>query len=183
MRQVEVAEQAARAKSIAWLQADEDPNDAVPVLSFENGNEIVQHMVKWCGDEKPSDWFALYAVETNDGHYHLLLMPQLDKIIQKRLDDGNTMNDDDKIAFIPLGIRAEISDFSREILNKLPPVVTIGILDAKHSLFDNFEDIVHWFEFELKQVEVGAVSGALQANGSIIMPKLGAEIVRDFGVK
>lgn len=160
-----------------WLKDDER---AVPVLIFENGNKIADHLKEW-SEGNPKDWFTLFALETDDGFYHMFLMPRVDKSIKRHSTNHNIdMNGEQKVIFVPLAIRAKVSDFSRDCLNSLPDVVKFGIIDDEYTLFGdmaklNFDKVVNWFEFDLRSVYDKTMFTSL-------IPLLdGANILRDYG--
>lgn len=174
---IDIATQAGQSHGCIWLSSE---SEVRPVLIFDKGDEIAAHVRSW-SEGKPEDWFTFFALETDDDSYHLFLMPRIDKSIKRHGEQHNIDTfGEHKVIFVPLALRAKVSDFSRECLGKLPDKVTVGILDEEYTLFGdinklNFEKIVHWFDFDLRSVYDKTLYTSL-------IPMLdGASIIRDYG--
>lgn len=174
---IDTATEVGQSKGCIWLASEEEVR---PVLIFDQGDLIANHVRSW-SEGKPEDWFTFFALETDDSSYHLFIMPRIDKSIKRHGEQHNIDTfGEHKVIFVPLALRAGISDFSRECLSKLRDKVTIGILDEEYTLFGdinklNFNKTVHWFDFDLRSVYDKTLYTSL-------IPMLDdAKIVRDYG--
>jgi hypothetical protein len=166
------------ATACLWLR-DDSPH---PVFIMEHGDDIADHLTLW-SEGKPSDWFNLMAVECDDGHYTLMIIPRVDKSIKRHGANMNKaiLNSDCKVVFVPLQCRAEATDSSRVFLKELSGTVRIGILDESYTLFGdikklNFEKVVNWFDIVLTESDKSE-------HMDTIKPLLfGGNIIRDYGV-
>ena len=166
------------ASACLWLK-DDEPH---PVFIMDQGDDIADHLRLW-SEGKPSDWFNLMAVECDDGHYSLMIVPRVDKSIKRHGTNINKaiLNADCKVVFVPLQCRAEATDNSRSYLNQLNGTIRIGILDESYTLFGdikklNFEKVVNWFDIDL-------IESDKSEHIDNIRPMLfGGNIIRDYGV-
>lgn len=160
-----------------WLK-DDTPH---PVFIMEQGDEIADHFRHW-SEGNPSDWFNLMAVECDDNHYTLMIIPRVDKSIKRHgMNINKTILDADcQVIFVPLQCRAEATDSSRNFLNQLNRTVRFGILDESYTLFGdikklNFEKVVNWFDVDL-------IESDKNTHMDTIKPMLfGGNIIKDYG--
>jgi hypothetical protein len=118
----------------AWVIHNSYP---VPVLVYERGAEIYDHLVEWA-EYDPPGWFRLYHAELpGDANeppgYLVALQPRIDRSVERfkrsfpaSFLDGATI----EVVFSPLYIVAT-STIYRDLRDRIGSTSLVGILDAR----------------------------------------------------
>jgi len=173
-KSIDEASKYAVAKGCAWVLNDGVPS---PILIIDKGDDVVEHLITW-SEGRPDEWFNLVAVETSDNGYSLVLMPRVEKSIERHINNFGGSAEDCKAIFMPIDFSAELTDASRGCLGKLPARCRVGFLDEAFTLFASVEDLddkVRWLEFDLLSVYDN------MSNVSLVQYFGGGKIVRDYG--
>lgn len=118
----------------AWVMHDGCP---VPVLVYDRGAEIYDHLVEWA-EYDPPGWFKLYHAElpadaNESPGYLVALQPRIDRSLERlnlarpagRLDDATI-----EVIFCPLYVVATSSIY-RDLRDRIGSTSLAGILDAR----------------------------------------------------
>lgn len=183
IKAIEVSVNLAVGKGIMWI--DDDNGRRLPILIFDNGDDIFDHLTVW-SDGKPEDWFALNIVELGDGKVEFLVAPRFLKSVERhsrqfpRLGVDGVQLNGLKVLFTPLQVRIDKSDQCVGWLGSLGPVVEIGFIDSDYFLFGdptklNFKKCVRVLELKLESV-------CNSLNSCALLPLFKDDVViRDYG--
>lgn len=182
-KSIDEASRYASAKGCAWVLKDGVPS---PILIIDKGDDVVEHLITW-SEGRPDEWFNLVAVETSDAEtyklygrsgYNIVLMPRVEKSVERHIKTFGGSADDCKVIFMPISFEAQMTDSSRGCLEKLPARCRVGFLDEAFTLFapvDVLDDKVRWLEFDLLSVYDN------MSNVSLVQYFGGGKIVKDYG--
>jgi hypothetical protein len=123
------------ATGCAWITNEQQ--ESFPVLFYDGANEIADHLLWWCGN-KPLDWFKLFVVWDDIGRYAIVLMPQLQKSVERwlwahYLQTGIIREPDEfnyRFLFSPLCFGSGKSLVFNELKDKLPEVMPVYLVDT-----------------------------------------------------
>ena len=181
LKAAEASSDLAVGKGVLWIRNDEGV--LLPVFIYEEGDDIVDHLIGW-SEDKPEDWFEFHVVELeSDGKIEFLVSPKYRLSIDrhKRQHPGiDWDNQDVKVLFTPLSTRVEKSDQVVDFLNNIKPVVKIGFIDFDYLRFGdpsklNLNKIIRTIDLSLTSVE-NSLSDSV-----VVSLFRGERIARDYG--
>lgn len=180
VKAVETSTNLAVGAGVMWI--DSDDGKRLPILIFEEGDDIFEHLVTW-SEDKPEDWFSFHIVELASGQVEFLVAPRFMKSIERhkrQFPDSDV--DDCKVLFTPLQVRIDKSEQAAGYLESfLRPVMDVGFIDMDYlRLGDptklNFKKCVNVVELRLESVYNSVKPAAL-------LPLFKDDvIVRDYGI-
>jgi len=147
-------------KGVLWIRNDD--NVLLPVFIYEEGDEIIDHLIGW-SEEKPEDWFELHIVEVGEegvNKVEFLISPKFNLSIDRHKRQHPAIdwsNQEVKVLFTPLSTRVDKSDHVVEFLGDLKGVVKIGFIDLDYLRFGdpsklNLNKIVRTIDLNLTSV-------------------------------
>lgn len=117
-----------------------DDDSLYPVLIYNNGDEIVDHMNRW-SEGKPEDWFTFTYVDRGD-EVTLAIAPKYQRSIDRHKEsDPDCDLSNIKVLMCLLSSITKKSEFSDRFLASVPSRVPVGILDSTSLMFGKVEDL------------------------------------------
>ena len=130
------------ARAVMWTY------DAEPIFMIKHARIVAKHIEFW-SENDPTSWFEVHWAQ-QDSRYALVLMPSIEKSIERFKNNYKTLKGEDipenigyQVLFKAISFASMNSDTFNKIKNKLPDRTRVGFVE-------NLQDEIYWLSDEAK---------------------------------